>query len=916
MGFIMGKVLDEKTYDPLVAAHVILSSTKDSLKYYTTTSQTGRFTLKDIRYGNYRLEVSHIGYHNNQQALALAEPKIELRTITLTPQAIQLSSVEVEGVQPIATQVGDTLQYQADAFKTKPDATAQDLVEKLPGVIVQDGEVQAQGEKVEKVLVDNKPFFGDDPNTALRNLPAEIIDKIQIFDQQSEQSQISGFDDGNTVKTMNIMTRPGMKNGRFGKLVAGIGLAGKYQLAGNLNIFNGDRRISILAQTNNVNIQNFAIDDIMGVAGSEGRRRGGGRMSGGGPGSFDGRGSGGGPGNFLVPQQGGLTTTHAAGVNYQDSWSDKLEVSGSYFFNYSDNDNEWISNQYHFTDTDEDALTYREHEITDSRNINHRLNLHIDYDLGENDFLRIIPRLSIQQNEGSSILNAGMALGGVTTDTLDNFYNSDLESAQLSNMIFYRHEFGKRGRNLMLGFSTDYNYNNGESYQDDNSISFDEGSTICSLERQTTAVDGDGRTLGANISYSEPIGSFGGLIISCDLQQDYSSADQRTYLFSDLTGSYSVFDTSLSNTFDSHYLTHSTGIGYRYNKRKFMFVLRGNYEYGDLVNKQVFPYEIKTHNIFTSFQPTAVLRYRLDSTSRIHLVYRTSTHNPSLSQLQNVLDNSNPLQLEIGNPALKQQYGQSVFLRYSSTNMNRGSVFFSLFSLNMYDNYIGERTITSIADSTFYQGIQLDQGTQLTIPENIDGYYSLRSFFTYGIPVAILQSNLNFNLSADVTQTPGYIGDELNYANSRKYGLNMVVSSNVSEDLDFTLSLRADINDISNSLNSTQNNKYNTQSASFKLDWATVKNFTLSSNISYSAYNGYSIDNDSNILWNLGIGKKLFKNDLGQIQLSVYDLLNQNKRISESVTSTYLEETESLVLTRYVMLSLSYNLRDFRGSKS
>lgn len=235
----------------------------------------------------------------------------------------------MESTVPIAQQKGDTTEFNANAVKVLRDATSEDLVSKLPGVTTENGAIKAQGENVTQVLVDGKPFFGNDPTAALRNLPAEVIDKVQIFDQQSDQAQFTGFQDGNTTKTINIVTKKGMNNGQFGKVYSGYGYQDKYQLGGNINVFDGDRRISFIGMSNNINVQNFSVDDILGVMGVPGGNfrnammMMGGRMMGGGGGGRGGGGGGGGSMDFLVRPQGGIATTHALGINYSDKWGKK-----------------------------------------------------------------------------------------------------------------------------------------------------------------------------------------------------------------------------------------------------------------------------------------------------------------------------------------------------------------------------------------------------------------------------------------------------------------------------------------------------------------------------------------------------------------------------------------------------------------
>src|SRR5690606_2917827 len=268
---------------------------------------------------------------------------VDLGRIALADDVVALDEAVVEAVQERVILRGDTTAYNAAAFQVNPDANAEDLVAKLPGVVVQDGEVQAEGEAVRRVLVDGEEFFGDDPTAALRNLPAEIIQEIQVFDRQSDQARFTGFDDGNEEKTINVVTRADRRNGQFGRVHGGAGLDGRYNAGAAVNVFDGSRRITLLGLSNNVNQQNFASEDLAGVLGGSGGRRGGRGGRGGGARGAGPRGGGGDgvdPRSYLVGERGGLNTTHALGVNYTDRLGDRVRLNGSYFLNHTGNDTE------------------------------------------------------------------------------------------------------------------------------------------------------------------------------------------------------------------------------------------------------------------------------------------------------------------------------------------------------------------------------------------------------------------------------------------------------------------------------------------------------------------------------------------------------------------------------------------------
>lgn len=276
---ISGQIIDQNQ-QAIAGAHLTLQYPWGETVKTTLSGTQGKFVFEQVEQGGYAILIRYLGYEDVQQEVTIKSTDVQLTPIVLLAGALDLSEVEVTEKIPLAQQLGDTTQYNADAFKTLKDANAEELIEKMPGVVVDNGKVEAQGEEVKEVLVDGRPFFGNDPTAALRNLPAEVISKIQVFDQKSDQAQFSGFDDGETTKTINIITRPNMRSGQFGKVSAAYGHEERYQLEGNASLFDGNRRISIIGQSNNINQQNFATEDLLGVVGS-GSRRGRGGFRGG-----------------------------------------------------------------------------------------------------------------------------------------------------------------------------------------------------------------------------------------------------------------------------------------------------------------------------------------------------------------------------------------------------------------------------------------------------------------------------------------------------------------------------------------------------------------------------------------------------------------------------------------------------------
>jgi hypothetical protein len=283
---LSGTVVDTKG-ETLIGVTVRLASLPDSSSQRgVVTDVDGQFMFDNLAVGVYRLQVSYVGFATKLQTVRVDTGAVKPLRIVLGESARQLREVVVKGKIVSAEQEGDTLQLNADAYKVNRDAQAEDLLKKMPGVDMSGGDVKVQGETVREVLVDGKPFFGDDPTIALKNLPAEVIAKIEIFDRQSDQSQFTGVNDGNTTKTINIVTRPDKRNGQFGRVYGGVGTNGTYSAGASVNIFNGDQRISIIGQSNDINQQNFSSQDLLGVqsSGGGGGRGGGGRRGGGGGG--------------------------------------------------------------------------------------------------------------------------------------------------------------------------------------------------------------------------------------------------------------------------------------------------------------------------------------------------------------------------------------------------------------------------------------------------------------------------------------------------------------------------------------------------------------------------------------------------------------------------------------------------------
>lgn len=910
---IKGQVVDQMNGDPLPGAHVALTYPWGEEVQTTVSDAQGSFEINQLSQGGYRLKISFVGFADFHREVTITSDNIDLDVIRLT-EGVMLEGVEIEGKLPLAQQLGDTTQYNADAFKVMKDASAEELVEKMPGVVLENGRVKAQGEDVKEVLVDGRPFFGNDPTAALRNLPAEVVDKIQIFDQNSDQANFTGFDDGETSKTINIITRPNMRAGQFGKVYAGYGTDETYQAGGNASIMDGNRRISIIGQTNNVNQQNFATEDLLGVVGTSGRggRGGFGGRRGGGSG---GRRGGGSVGDFLVDQQGGIATTNALGINYSDKWGKKLDITGSYFFNNTDNSAEDISST-EYVDDELVSQFYNETQTSNTDNFNHRLNFRLNYEIDSSNSIIMRPRLSFQKNKGGSNTFGQTLLGTDLLSQTDNTYHSSLSGLDFSNSLVYRHRFTKPRRTVSVDVRQGYTYKNGESFLNSEDLFYRNTAETDTID-QFSSLDISGWSLSGNAAYTEPLGENSMLMFNFRSSYSKDDSDKQTFDFDTGTQQYDDLNGTLTNVFSNDYQTQQLGAGYNFRKgRDLTLMARTTMQWATLNSVELLPTPEEISRTYIDVLPMVMLRRQFSRQENLRVFYMGRTQTPSVEQLQNVVDNTNPLRLTLGNPALDRAYSHRLSARYSKTNTDKATVFYFLLSGNYSNSYISNSTFLEETDNPIFDDFELVPGGQLTMPVNLKGYWSTNAYLTYGFPLKGLKTNLNLDLSTAFSHTPGLVNDELNYSNNRVYGAGITLSSNISEKVDFTLSTRSSFNDANNSLRTDLDSRYLNQSSHLKFNCILPAGITLRTNVTHQYYTGLSEGfDDSFFLWSAGIGKKLFRNQRGEITLSVFDLLKQNQSITRNVTEIYIEDLRSKVLQRYAMLTFTYNFRNFSSKK-
>ncbi len=917
---VEGQVVDSLDSKPLPGATLSIISLSSNQSYNAISDKSGFFKINIPEPGRYELKVTYIGYDAYSKRINLGkEAKQNLGKILMRQSDIQAKEIQVIGDAPIGEQKGDTTEFRAESFKTLPDATAEDLVKKMPGVQVEpDGTVKAKGEEVKRVLVDGKPFFGDDPTATLRNLPAEIIDRVQIFDQMSEQAQFTGFDDGQRDRTLNLLTRANRRTGQFGRFNAGYGLENKYNAGANLHIFDANRRLSFLGMSNNVNQQNFSPQDIsMMYGGGTGFRGQFLRMFGTAPVSpgflrgFSASRSGG-FGSFFFGQQEGISTTHAFGINYNDYWSEKINVSGSYFFNYGLNNNEQITNREIFSKQDETQL-YNQKDISESIRRNHRFNFRIEYKIDTSSSLIIRPSMFIQ---ASNIISNMDAL--TMTESFQELINSashnnsNNETYNFSNEILLRHKFQTPGRTISVSLNTNINNRDGINWQFSQN-NYTIASLISDTINQTSFLPNNGLGLTLKTVYTEPLAYRHQMLFSYDVGNNLSNSDKETYSFDYEDNDYTNPVLHLTNQFDNTYITQRIGTGYRMFDEKRNFTIQFELQKAQLTNRQWMPYHFDNTYIFTNFLPSLSYNHKFSQQENLRINYRSSTNQPSITQLQNVLDISNPLQISTGNPNLKQSYSHFIMANYSNFSSDFRNVFMLFSSINIASDYIASSIILSPKD-TIIEGItNLPAGVQFTKPVNLDGYYMFNTFISYGTPLSFISSNINLSIGGIYSRTPGLINNLENISNSYNFNLMLNLSSNISHELDFTLSSRASFSTTVNTVRKDLNNRYNNFWTRANLNWIFWEGFFIQVELNNQIYTGLTGNLNTNYtLLNLSLGKKLLPNDQAEIKLYIFDLLKQNRNIITNVSDYYYEFVQNKVLTQYLMLSFTYNLRNFR----
>ncbi len=817
---------------------------------------------------------------------------------------------------PVSVQ-GDTLAFSARAFKTQPNAMVESLLKKLPGVQVdRDGTIRAQGQNVQRVLVDGKPFFGDDPKMATRNLPADIIDKVELYNQRSDQSAFSGIDDGQQQQTINLVTKRDKRKGYFGTESVGAGTDGLYRAQAGLNRFNNGRQISALGQANNVNQLGFsdngnpATGDV-----SSGPGAGGNSL----PGGF-----GGGPdgGGRIVVNQGGrgggntqaasnnqptsITESLAGGLNYRDAWGKRTEVATSYLTSRTIMTTDQISRRENVSGIDTrtgdtgPALVTDQDATARSWTLSQRLNLRLDYRLDSLTSLRFTPALWWQNAEQARNNQQLTSLGERQLNQSLSRYDASANTLWGNgNLLLMRH-FGKTGRSFSANLSAVLNNQDGEAFnQATNTFFAPDGTARPSLLNQRIGQDYPTHTQALNLTYVEPLN------LQQKLELHYNAADTRSRArrevtdFNPATDRYDLANADLSNQFSSGFMTHRAGLTWQTRRLRYGYSLGLDGQQSSLhVDNESVSIDLTRH--YQTLLPNAMFTLNTSRNRSLRLNYRTRLQAPTATQLQPVADNTNPLYVRLGNPELRPEYYHTLTATYNQFNAVNNRSVFGLLSANQVQNRI-------VSASSFS-----DNGVQTTRPVNSDGYRSLNGFLSLGQRLGWHKLNVNLTTNGNFTQGPSLINDQQNQARNWSLGQGLSLNTAFNDKLELSLAGNVTYLDARYSLLPQQNTSYWTQSLEADVFYQLPGRWVITSDLWLTRYAGRSAGfNQGVALWNVGLTRQFFKNKQGELKLQAYDLLKQNRSVVRNVTDIYVEDVRSRVLTRYFMFSFTYNLREF-----
>lgn len=887
---VTGSVVEQGSDTPIEQATVRLLNVKDSAMVRGVVSaRNGSFTLKNVKKGSYLLHITFIGYDPLYQPLQITGKKnpVNVGKLELSDGAIELGEAVVIGKAPEVTVRNDTVEYNADSYKVTEGSVLEDLLKKMPGVEVDgEGKITVNGKEVKKVMVDGKEFFSDDPKVASKNLPAKMIDKLQVLDKKSDMAQMTGFDDGEEETVINLTVKPGMKQGWFGNAYGGYGSKDRYEGNAMVNRFVNNDQITFMGGANNTN--NMGFSDLASTMFS-GMGGGGGRRGGFGAGS-------------------GITSSGNAGLNFSKEFKpDKLTLGGNTRYSHSDNDARSKSNRQNILPGDSSSYDNSE-AMSRTKSDNFGVDFRLEWKPDTMTQLIFRPSFSFSHSMNDNFSDATTLdneRDTVNTNKSSNY--SESNGYNLNASIDFSRKLNNKGR----VFSATLSGGNSDSYSDgmnrSDIVYFNQTDALKnSIIDQRSRYDNKGFNYRAYVSWVEPIGHNNFIQATYSISQRKQEALKNVYN-QDADGIYNVLDSAYSQSYRNNFISQRASLSFKSQRAKFNYTIGLNLDpsYSSSENFVGDTTLSKITRKVVNLSPMAQFNYMFDKRTNLRIMYNGRTSQPSMTQLQPVADISDPTNITIGNPDLNPRYTNNVFIRFQQFTPEKQRAFMIMAN----GSYI-------INDIVSYTSYNQETGVKTTTYKNVNGNYSGNVRMMLNTPLKNKKFSINSMTMASFANSNGYINEEKNT------NRNLILSERGGIDfrssyLDLGVNGNIRYNATSNSLQKENNqNTFNYGAGGYTTIYLPL-NFKIESDVNWSTNSGYGDGFKQNeVLWNASASKSFLKNNQGTLRFKIYDILQQRSNISRSVTASYIQDSEYNTLGSYFMVHFIYRFSIFKGGAS
>lgn len=882
---VSGTIYNPADQLPLPGATTAVLSAKDSsLISGSTTDPEGFFTVKNLPTNDYILKVSYVGHEAMYKTFAVEGRSLGLGMMVLREAPLDLEEFEVVARHSQMTEKGDTLVYNAAAAKLDRNSTADHLLKKMAGIQAKDGSYQTQGEQILEIMVDGQRFFEGDMETALKMLPAESVQNIEVYDYQSERARSTGVEEGNAGKSINIVTKEEYRKNIFGRGYAGYGANNEYHAGGNMNFRNDEKRVTVLYQSNNVNQQNFAQEDVSEINGSS------------------------------MSRSPGVSTVNAGGIDFANQLGEKTEISGTYLFDHSENQTEsellrsYLPGEY-------GDLNYMEESRGRGISQNHNVNLRLQHKMTDRTTITFEPRFYMMKGKNKSNTSSESIQNGALISTSNSVYASTSNNLDFAAPVRLSHRFNKQGRSLSVNFEPSYRSNSDENRLLNQYTSFGEVIQYDSL-RQSGENESNGLQFSGGAVFTEAISKKSMVFIKWNGSMINDNSDNKVFQNGAMTSEVRRPDSLLSNIYQSQELSQQIKPEYQFRSGKHFLKIGVGYRYSTLFSEQRFPEKYEIDRKFQAVLPSLVYRAKLNTGRQFSLRYSTSNRAPQIHQLQTVPNNTNPMRQYTGNEQLDQEYRHSLSINFSSSNLEKASVLVLGLHASYVQNYVAMGIQNVDRDTIIDDRIELQRGGQLYKPVNLDGYFNTSLYASVDGEVEWLKSNVSVGLAANYSRMPGLINDENNWAQVFGPQLTLGLNSNISEKIDFNIESMSSFENASYTLRPAMNNQFFRQTSSASLRLSLWRGLLLTADVNHQWLAGVPEPFDRSILLcNLGAGYRFLKDQQAELRLTVFDLFNNNGDVQRMIQDVYTDDYRTNVLNRYVMLTFTYHLRGIGKNK-